>query len=109
MPPSHMAAFWGKVSLQMIDLIFVMQSPTGKKVADVLQSQGDLRPEEEAVLWWLKDFVSSLDAEYVADFSDSQLGHQICQCPVLYTSRNELKREWRAMLSNSDSFHMSLL
>lgn len=44
-----------------------MQSPTGKKVADVLQSQGDVRPREEAVLWWPKDFVSSLDAEDVAD------------------------------------------
>ncbi|XP_071852784.1 uncharacterized protein [Apostichopus japonicus] len=134
MPPSHMAAFWSKLSLQMIDFIFVMQSPTGKKVADVLQSQGDLRPQEEAVLWWLKDFVSSLDAEDVADFLRFTTGSSVMpqdpiqveflstarfptvrtcanliQCPVFYTSRNELKREWRAILSNSDSFQMSLL
>lgn len=134
-PSIQMDMFWKQLSIQMIDFIFISQSPNGKKVAAIVKAcSEDLRPQEESVLWWLKDFIASLDSEDVADFLRFTTGSSVMpqqpiqveflpaarypvartcsnliQCPVHYASRNELKREWRSILCNPNSFEMSLM
>jgi len=63
LPALHVDTFWSQMTIDDLTHITDSQRPTGARVADVLTSAEDLRPEEANVFYYLRQFVLGLDGE----------------------------------------------
>ena len=136
-PASHMDVFWNMLTVPMIEHLFECQMPTPSKVIGVLKVEKDyLEPVEEQTLYLLKQFLSNLDVDDLCTFLLFVTGsivqpqkitisftklHGIerrpiahtcsntLDLPITYTSYQDMKREFRSVLENSDSFRMNAI
>ena len=131
-PESHWAAFWQRLSVGDITHIMQAQRPTPDKVASVITTdKEDMTDDEDRTLYFLKEFVASLDLETLTDFLMFVTGsiHQpdkitvtftirtgmdrrpvshtcfnLLEVPTSYSSIKEFKREFESVLASHEAF-----
>ena len=136
-PPSHVAAFWKRLSADDIAHVLEAQRPTPEKVVNVIMSSiGDMTDDQERTLYFLKEFVAGLDFDTLTDFLLFVTGsvHQpdkikvtfttligmerrpishTCfnhlEVPTTYGSIKEFKREFVSVLASPEAFKFSEL
>lgn len=136
-PDQHMEAFWKSLTIDDINSLYCSLKPTPDRVVDVITSENeDLRPHEQNVFYYLKDFVYSCNADDLVLFLQFVTGSDvlpsdgitvsfnnrtgILRVPVAhtcgnvielstaYTSIQEFKRELYSVLLDPNSFQMTL-
>ena len=134
-PASHRAAFWERLSVDDITHIMQAQRPTPEKVASVIKTdKEDMTDDEDRVLYFLKEFVASLDPETLTDFlifvtgsvhqpdkvnvtftplkglSRRPISHTCfnhLEVPATYENIQEFTREFKSVLSSPEAFEYS--
>ena len=134
-PESHRAAFWQRLSVDDITHIMQAQRPTPEKVASVITTDKEyMTDDEDRTLYFLKEFVASLDFDTLTDFLMFVTGsiHQpdkitvtfttrtgmdrrpishTCvnqlEVPTSYSSTKEFKREFKSVLASPEAFQYS--
>ena len=136
-PENHRAAFWQRLSVDDIAHIMQAQRPTPEKVASVIKTgKEDMTDDEDRTLYFLKEFVASLDFDTLADFLMFVTGsvHQpdrirvtfttltglerrpishtcfnLLEVPTSYSSIKEFKREFKSVLASPEAFQYSAI
>lgn len=136
-PSIHVDLFWSQLTLPAIEYIFVQQLPTPARVSDIIVPQDDhLRQEQLNVLYYLQQFVMSLDADDLAAFLHFVTGSTVMpdtlwvsfnthsgelrrpmahtcsnllELSCTYASVQELTREFMAILRNPQCFEMTMV
>lgn len=67
-PENLMGIFWRALSVEHIAYMIETQRPTPGKVVACLRTEEDLRAEEECTLYFLREFISSLDTDDLKNF-----------------------------------------
>ena len=136
-PDQHMEAFWSQLSVEELNSLYSCLIPTAEKVIDKLTTEADdLRPHEETVLYYLKDFLYSLNTDDLVLFLQFVTGSDVLpydpivivfnqrvglqrvpvahtcgntlELPVSYQSIQEFKREFLNILHQQETFQMSM-
>ncbi|XP_067660955.1 uncharacterized protein [Haliotis asinina] len=137
-PSSHMSSFWAQLTIDELSALITSQRPTPTKVVDCILAEGEyIRPEEEKVLYFLKQFVRGLDQEDLMSFLHFVTGSihmpdggikvsftklagelrrpivhtcsNLIEISVLYSSFQEFRREMTQYLRNELAFHFSVM
>ena len=137
-PANQMELFWSQLTIDSITSLFLKQKPTPEGVVACMKVEDEyvLKPEEERVFYFLKQYVLSLDQEDLATFLQFVTGScvmpeyiqvtfnamsgimrhptahtcsNIIEMPNSYSSFQELKRELKNILHHSSSFRMTLV
>lgn len=67
-PEAHLGLFWRHLSLEHVSYIMDSQRPTPSRVVEALRTADDLRPQEECVLYFLTEYIRSLDTDDLVNF-----------------------------------------
>ena len=136
-PANHMDCFWQYLSINHLAYIHHKQRPTPEKVASIIEAESpDLTVDEDRIMYYLIEFVSTLDSDSLSDFLilttasihqpvkivltfNSMFGLQrrpimhtcsnTIELPTSYNNYQEFRREFRAVLSNPDSLIYSAI
>ncbi|XP_071098999.1 uncharacterized protein, partial [Haliotis cracherodii] len=137
-PSLHLSSIWAQLTIDEISAVIISQRPTPKKVVDcILSGEEFVRPEEEKVLYFLKQFVRGLDHEDLLSFlyfvtrsihmpvggikvSFTKLAGELrrpivhtcsnlIEISVLYSSFQEFRREMTRYLRNELALEFSIL
>ena len=136
-PESHRAAFWQQLSVDDIAHILQAQRPTPEKVASVITTdKEDMTNDEDRTLYFVKEFVASLDFDTLTDFLVFVTGsvHQpdkirvtfsrltgldrrpishtcfnLLELPTNYNSITEFKREFKSVLASPEASQYSAI
>ncbi|XP_039612725.1 uncharacterized protein LOC120531381 isoform X5 [Polypterus senegalus] len=137
-PQVHMAIFWSQLDTDLISYLYWKEMPTVDRVLQCLTTcEPDLRPEEDVVYYYLRDFIKSLYLDDMCKFLQFVTGSpllpydgikvsfnrlsgtqrrpiahtcsNIIEIPVTYTSVQEFRREMRSVLYSDEAFTMTML
>lgn len=138
LPPAHVDIFWSVLTQPAIDYLFCEQLPTPDKVRSVIVLDDSItapRQEQLDCIYFLQQFVMKLDSEDLSAFLQFVTGSTVMpdaikilftsatgfqrrpiahtcsntlELPDTYTSEQDLKREFRSLLINPESFRMNM-
>ena len=67
-PKKHMQAFWEILSYTEINDLYKALLPTNSGVLSLLEANEDLRPQEDAFFYYLRDFIRGLREDELSLF-----------------------------------------
>ena len=138
LPMLHVELFWAMLSQPAIDTWFAQQLSTPDKVCSVIMLHDTVTAPRQGqldCLYYLQQFVSKLDIDDLSAFLQFVTGStvmpesikvmfvsatglqrrpiahtcsNVLELPDAYTSEMDLKREFRAVITNPDSFVMNM-
>jgi hypothetical protein len=138
LPELHVDIFWSKLTLPAIEKFYKNQMPTAARVSEVLTIDETVvapRQEQLNCFYYLKQFVLSLDSDDLAAFLQFVTGSvtmpdgmfvrfssltglqrrpvvhtcsSTIELPDSYACYQDLKREFRTVLSNCECFNMNM-
>lgn len=136
-PKNHQQAFWDNLSTAEVNELYKALLPTNNGVLSLLQTEDDLRPEEDVVFYYLRDFVRGLGNEDLMLFLRFVTGQDlmpkgqirvmfsrmegISRRPIAHTCSNllelslcyetiqEFSREFKAVLRDPTSYTMDII
>ncbi|XP_033761985.1 E3 ubiquitin-protein ligase TOM1-like isoform X2 [Pecten maximus] len=138
-PREHLEIFWNRLTMEELNHIYRKLEPTPPKVIDLLvASEQYIREEENQAFYFLTDFISSLNPEDLAHFLLFVTGSDVLplersinvvfsrteglrmhpvahtcgntlELPVGYSSSQELRRDFMAILNDPESYSMNIL
>ena len=136
-PLCHRDAFWKHLSVGHITELMQSQKPTPERVAAVIASdKDDLTAEEDRTMYFLKEFVATLDSDSVMAFLIFVTGSMyqpdkitvtfnkltgiqrrpvshtcsnVLELPTSYHSCQDFRREFKQVLSSCEAFQFSMV